>query len=122
MLLAITLAVQLGDWNGFFRRLPLSLSFFTGLRVLLGLICGRHGGRLRAVLSGMIGIEVTPVAHLAFEYQSLEVRYALLRAAAALLVQWPALFHNTCSLAKLTPHGLFLDNAILVAHRGRPIS
>lgn len=102
MLLTITRAVQLGEWNGFFQRLPLSLSFFTGLRVLLGLICGRHGGRLRTVLSGTIGIEIAPVAHLDFEYQSLEVRYALLHAAAALLVHWPALFHDTCSRAKLT--------------------
>lgn len=129
MLLTITRVVQLGDWNGFFQRLPLSLSFFTGLRVLLGLMCGRHGRRLRAVLSGIIGIEVAPVAHLDFEYQSLEVRYALLRAAADLLVHWPALFYVTCSLAKLTrslahsltPHGLILDIAALVAHGGRPI-
>lgn len=102
LLLTITRAVQLGDWNGFFQRLPLSLSFFTGLRVLIGLICGRHGGRLRAVLSGTIGIEIAPVAHLDFEYQSLEVRYTLLCAAAALLVHWPLLFHDTCGLAKLT--------------------
>ena len=54
------------------------------------------------MLSGIIGIEVAPVAHLDFEYQSLEVRYALLRAAAALLVHWPALFYVTCSLAKLS--------------------
>lgn len=41
-------------------------------------------------------------AHLDFEYQSLEVRYALLLAASTLLVHWPARFHEAYSLAKLT--------------------
>lgn len=102
LLLSVTRAVDSGDWNGTFQRLPLSLSFFTGLRILLGLICGRHGSRLRVVLSEAIGLEIIPVAHLDFEYQSLEMRYALLLAATALLVQWPARFHEACSLAKLT--------------------
>lgn len=102
LLLTISRSVQLGDWDGFFQRVPLSLSFFTGLRILLGLLCGRHGARLRSVLSGTAGLEIVPVAHLDFEYQSLEVRYALLLAVSTLLVHWPTRFHEACSLAKLT--------------------
>ncbi|WP_425048834.1 TniQ family protein [Pseudomonas fulva] len=102
LLFTISRSVQLGDWDGFFQRVPLSLSFFTGLRILLGLLCGRHGARLRSVLSGTAGLEIVPVAHLDFEYQSQEVRYALLLAISTLLVHWPTRFHEACSLAKLT--------------------
>ncbi|MCI3910586.1 TniQ family protein [Pseudomonas viridiflava] len=102
MLLNITRTVQLENWNGLFQRLPLSLSFFTGLRILIGLICGRNGARLRSVLGESVGLEIFPVAHLDFEYQSLEVRYALLLAASTVLVHWPTRFHEACCLAKLT--------------------
>lgn len=101
-LLTMTRTVQLGDWDGSLRPEPMSLAFFSGLRVLLGLICGRHGAQIRSVLSGTIGMEIDPVARLDFEYQPLEVRYASLLAAMALLVNWPLRFHEVCWSAKLT--------------------
>ncbi|SBW83720.1 hypothetical protein PVE_R2G0005 [Pseudomonas veronii 1YdBTEX2] len=102
LLLTMTRMVQLGYWDGSLQSSPLSLSFFAGLRILLGLLCGRHGARLRGVLSNAIGTEIRPVAHLDFEYQSVEVRCALLLAAITLMTDWPSRFHEACSSAKVT--------------------
>lgn len=100
--LAMTHMAQQGCWDGSLQSEPLSLSFFGGLRIILGLVCGRHGARLREVLSSELGIDICPLAHLDFEYQPVEVRCALLLAAFSLLADWPLRFHEACSLAKVT--------------------
>ncbi|WP_216891719.1 TniQ family protein [Pseudomonas putida] len=101
-LLAMTHMVQHGCWDGSLQSEPLSLSFFGGLRIILGLVCGRHGARLRAVLSSELGRDICPLAHLDFEYQPVEVRYALLLAAFSLLADWPLRFREACKSAKVT--------------------
>lgn len=100
--LSMTRMVQFGNWDGSLQPVPLSLSFFGGLRIILGLVCGRHGARLRAVLSKAIGTEICPVANLDFEYQSVDVRCTVLLAAMTLLVEWPLRFHEACSSANVT--------------------
>lgn len=102
MLLTITRLVQLGDWNGFFQRLPLSLSFFyrpastsrPDMRKTRPTITRRverdNRDRSRPGGPSRFRVSVTGGA----------IRFATRRSGP--FGPLAALFYDTCSLAKLT--------------------
>jgi hypothetical protein len=95
------------QWSGGPLGLCSSLSFFNGLRILLGAIAGRHGGRVRAALSERIGLCIETEPHLDFEYQSVLVRFNLLTAGLWLVLDWPSRFLKVFQEAGFTRSRFF---------------
>lgn len=81
---------------------PFGVIFFQGLRVLIGVICGRNGLRLRQVLSDNLNVRIESEPHKDFEYQEATVRLKLLLAAMWMLKGWPDQFLQVCSSAHFT--------------------
>lgn len=88
-----------GEWRG---AAPYGIIFFQGLRILVGVISGRNGLRLREVLSKTLNVRIEPVPHKDFEYQEATVRLKLLLAAMWMLKDWPDRFLRVCSSAHFT--------------------
>lgn len=116
---------------------PFSIPFFQGVRVLVGIINGRNGMRLRQVLTETIGVEIGQgISRLNadFEYQPADVRLNLLLTVCWLMEDWPYRFVAACSKANFTRSRVaeevrtlpfwiarvadeFLDNRVLMPSR-----
>lgn len=116
------------------RTTAFSIPFFQGVRVLVGVINGRNGMRLRQILAETIGIEIGQGfsrLNADFEYLPADVRLNLLLTVCWLLEDWPCRFVTACSKANFTRSRLaeqiralpfwlsgvadeFLDNRIFV--------
>ena len=79
-------------WSGGPLALCSSLSFFNGLRILLGAIGGRNGKRVRAALCERLGLSFDIEPNRDFEYQSTITRFNLLTTGLWLISDWPSRF------------------------------
>lgn len=76
--------------------------FFRGLRVLVGIICGRHGSRIRKIVGDTLDVVIEPIPQLDFEYQNATQRMKILLAAMWMLGSWPHRFLQVCRQAHFT--------------------
>lgn len=104
-LLKIISACNGGQWNCGGMTPSFSLLFFKGLRILLGLIHGRHGHRILPGLATSIGIDARlPLkgSHMEFEFLNVGDRLQLLLMVSWLLLDWPSRFVELCRAGRLT--------------------
>ncbi|WP_285354301.1 TniQ family protein [Pseudomonas sp. lyk4-R2A-10] len=94
--------LEANEWSGWPLSICSSLSFFNGLRILLGVIGGRHGERVRAVLNERIGVRFDIEPNRDFEYQSTIRRFNLLAAGLWLTSDWPSRFLEVFKEARFT--------------------
>ncbi|WP_449101793.1 hypothetical protein [Pseudomonas veronii] len=97
------------DWSGRLPSLCSPLSFFYGLRILLGAIGGRNGEKVRVSLSARLGFKIEAEPNLDFEYQSTKARFNLLTAGLWLVSDWPLRFVEVFHEAGFT-RSRFSDN------------
>lgn len=95
---------------------PSSIPFFRGLYLLISLISGRHGYRIRAILESSLGIhlsESNPGPHAEFEHRGTLIRLNLLLATFWLIGDWPTRFLSICETAKTTRSRIYQDASVL---------
>ena len=89
--------------------LPCGISYFSGLRILVGVIMGHYGYRLRCRLSDILGVPVgiSQRRH-CIEFESLDAieRLKLLLSVLWLLGDWPKRFVSLCREVGLTRYQL----------------
>lgn len=102
LLLVMLSMIDMGEWRPGSISPSFGVLFFQGLRILIGVISGRNGMRLRQVLSKILGMKLESVLHKDFEYQETSVRLKLLLATMWMLEDWPNQFLQLCSSAHFT--------------------
>lgn len=101
-----------GGWNCGPLTPPCGVPFFSGLRVLVGVVNGRHGMRLRERLSDILGVSFDnrdPAHHMEFELLGASERSKLLLATSWLLADWPCRFVSMCAECAFTRSRLAED-------------
>jgi hypothetical protein len=96
---------ECGYWPNGSNTSYFGIPYFHGIRVLVSVINGRNGLRLRHQLSRAIGVNIVQGSSrsgLDFEYLTAAERLSLLLAVTWLMDEWPARFVDICSEANFT--------------------